>query len=268
MRLLGTFNGWRTRTPKLTPPRDTGALTVPDLLDARANARADHAPLRLPSGARLTYGAWRARSGSAALGLYQNGLRIGARVALVFDGLDWLDYAVAYMAVLRCGATAIHMNGHMPDAEIQRRLAECECSTLIRSRFVAPPRGFSGQHFTIDELLRGDESLSAIPILPTFAAMSWLGFSLNTLTLLALAVVIGILVDDAIVEVENIEAHRRSGKSIRRSVEDAIHEIALPVVATTMALVAVFLPTATMAGITGRYFVQFGWTSVIAVHQR
>ncbi|KVA21599.1 hypothetical protein WI42_11555 [Burkholderia ubonensis] len=98
--------------------------------------------------------------------------------------------------------------------------------------------------------------------------MSWLGFSLNTLTLLALAVVIGILVDDAIVEVENTEAHRRSGKSIRRSVEDAIHEIALPVVATTMALVAVFLPTATMAGITGRYFVQFGWTSVIAVHQR
>ncbi|WP_063900801.1 efflux RND transporter permease subunit [Burkholderia ubonensis] len=104
-----------------------------------------------------------------------------------------------------------------------------------------------------------------LSILPTFAAMSWLGFSLNTLTLLALAVVIGILVDDAIVEVENIEAHRRSGKSIRRSVEDAIHEIALPVVATTMALVAVFLPTATMAGITGRYFVQFGWTSVIAV---
>ncbi|KVA21600.1 AMP-binding protein [Burkholderia ubonensis] len=166
MRLLGTFNGWRTRMPKLTPPRDTGALTVPDLLDARANARADHAPLRLPSGARLTYGAWRARSGSAALGLYQNGLRIGARVALVFDGLDWLDYAVAYMAVLRCGATAIHMNGHMPDAEIQRWLAECDCSTLIRSRFVAPPRGFSGQHFTIDELLRGDESLSAIPIAP------------------------------------------------------------------------------------------------------
>ncbi|WP_175959424.1 efflux RND transporter permease subunit [Burkholderia pyrrocinia] len=104
-----------------------------------------------------------------------------------------------------------------------------------------------------------------LSILPTFAAMSWFGFSLNTLTLLALAVVIGILVDDAIVEVENIEAHRRNGKSIRRSVDDAIHEIALPVVATTMALVAVFLPTATMGGITGRYFVQFGWTSVIAV---
>uniref|UniRef100_UPI003BEEDA96 efflux RND transporter permease subunit n=1 Tax=Burkholderia arboris TaxID=488730 RepID=UPI003BEEDA96 len=104
-----------------------------------------------------------------------------------------------------------------------------------------------------------------LSILPTFAAMWWLGFSLNTLTLLALAVVIGILVDDAIVEVENIEAHRRNGKPIRRSVEDAIHEIALPVIATTMALVAVFLPTAMMGGITGRYFVQFGWTAVIAV---
>ncbi|MCW5321935.1 long-chain fatty acid--CoA ligase [Verminephrobacter aporrectodeae subsp. tuberculatae] len=166
MRLMGTFNGWRLRTPKPVPSTASGALTVPDLLDARADARSDHAPLCLPSGARLTYGEWRARSGSVALDLYQNGLRVGARVALIFDGLDWLDYAVAYMAVLRCGATAVHMNGHMPDAEIQRRLAECDCSTLIRSRFVAPPRGFSGRHFTIDELLRGDESLSSIPIAP------------------------------------------------------------------------------------------------------
>lgn len=108
---------------------------------------------------------------------------------------------------------------------------------------------------------------TALPlsILPTFAAMAVFGYSLNTLTLLALAVVIGILVDDAIVEVENIERHRRMGKPIRRATEDAVNEIAMPVIATTLSLVAVFLPTAMMPGFAGLIFKPFGWTAVIAV---
>lgn len=108
---------------------------------------------------------------------------------------------------------------------------------------------------------------AALPlsILPAFAAMAWLGYSLNTVTLLALAVIVGILVDDAIVEVENIERHRRMGKPIRQAAEDAVNEIALAVIATTMTLVAVFLPTAFMGGIPGLLFKQFGWTAVIAV---
>jgi multidrug efflux pump subunit AcrB len=110
-------------------------------------------------------------------------------------------------------------------------------------------------------------SAAALPlsILPAFAAMAWLGYSLNTVTLLALAVVVGILVDDAIVEIENIERHRHMGKSIREATEDAVTEIALAVTATTMTLVAVFLPTAMMSGIAGLVFKQFGWTAVIAV---
>ena len=110
-------------------------------------------------------------------------------------------------------------------------------------------------------------SAAALPlsILPAFAAMAWLGYSLNTVTLLALAVVVGILVDDAIVEIENIERHRHLGKSIREATEDAVTEIALAVTATTMTLVAVFLPTAMMSGIAGLVFKQFGWTAVIAV---
>lgn len=110
-------------------------------------------------------------------------------------------------------------------------------------------------------------SATALPlsILPAFAAMALLGYSLNTVTLLALAVVIGILVDDAIVEVENIERHRHMGKPIRRSAEDAVNEIALAVIATTLCLVAVFMPTALMSGIPGMMFRQFGWTVVIAV---
>lgn len=110
-------------------------------------------------------------------------------------------------------------------------------------------------------------SATALPlsILPAFAAMALLGYSLNTVTLLALAVVIGILVDDAIVEVENIERHRHMGKPIRQSAEDAVNEIALAVIATTLCLVAVFMPTALMSGIPGMMFRQFGWTAVIAV---
>ncbi len=110
-------------------------------------------------------------------------------------------------------------------------------------------------------------SAAAMPlsILPAFAAMAWLDFSLNTVTLLALAVIVGILVDDAIVEIENIERHRQMGKPIKQAAEEAVSEIALAVIATTMTLVVVFLPTAFMGGIPGMLFKQFGWTAVIAV---
>lgn len=104
-----------------------------------------------------------------------------------------------------------------------------------------------------------------LSIAPTFAVMHWLGYSLNTLTLLALAVIIGVLVDDVIVEIENIERHRRKGKPILQATTDAVVEIALPVTATTLALVAVFLPTAQMAGVPGLFFQQFGWTAVVAI---
>lgn len=110
-------------------------------------------------------------------------------------------------------------------------------------------------------------SASALPlsILPTFLVMNWLGYSLNTLTLLALAVIVGILVDDAIVEIENIERHRRMGKPIHQAAGDAVTEIALAVMATTLTLVVVFLPTAMMSGVPGLFFKQFGWTAVVAV---
>ena len=108
---------------------------------------------------------------------------------------------------------------------------------------------------------------AALPlsILPAFAAIYWLGYSLNTLTLLALAVIVGILVDDAIVEIENITRHAQMGKPIKQAAADAVTEIALAVIATTLSLVAVFLPTAIMGGVPGLLFEQFGWTAVIAV---
>ncbi len=104
-----------------------------------------------------------------------------------------------------------------------------------------------------------------LSIIPTFAFMSWANFSINTITLLAVAVVVGVLVDDAIVEVENIARHQRMGKSVKKATIDAVNEIALGVVATTATLMVVFLPTALMSGITGLIFKQFGWTLLIAV---
>ncbi|HEY0966366.1 MAG TPA: efflux RND transporter permease subunit [Opitutaceae bacterium] len=110
-------------------------------------------------------------------------------------------------------------------------------------------------------------SAVALPlsIVPTFAAMSLLGFGLNTITLLALTLIVGVLVDDAIVEVENIVRHLRSGKPPKEAALEAANEIGLAVIATSMTLVAVFLPTAFMGGIPGLFFKQFGWTTAIAV---
>ena len=110
-------------------------------------------------------------------------------------------------------------------------------------------------------------SALAIPlsILPTFWVMDMLGFSLNGVSLLAVTLVTGILVDDAIVEIENIVRHMRMGKSAYRAAIDAADEIGLAVVATTLTIVAVFMPVSFMGGIAGQYFRQFGITVAVAV---
>jgi multidrug efflux pump subunit AcrB len=109
---------------------------------------------------------------------------------------------------------------------------------------------------------------TALPlsIIPAFAVMHYLfGFTLNVVTLLSMSLVVGILVDDAIVEIENIMRHLRMGKTPYQAAMEAADEIGLAVIATTFTLIAVFLPTAFMAGVPGKFFVQFGWTAAIAV---
>ena len=110
-------------------------------------------------------------------------------------------------------------------------------------------------------------SAVALPLsaIPAFIGMHYLGFTINVVTLLALSLVIGILVDDAIVEVENIVRHLRMGKSPYQAAMEAADEIGLAVIATTFTLIAVFLPTAFMSGIPGKFFKQFGWTASLAV---
>ena len=110
-------------------------------------------------------------------------------------------------------------------------------------------------------------SAIAIPLsaIPTFWFIDLLGFSLNQLSLLALGLVAGVLVDDAIVEIENIVRHVRMGKTAYQASIDAADEIGLAVVATTFSIVAVFLPVGLMPGVSGQFFKNFGLTVVVAV---
>lgn len=104
-----------------------------------------------------------------------------------------------------------------------------------------------------------------LSIIPAFWLMSLMGFSLNLVSLLAITLVTGILVDDAIVEIENIVRHMRMGKSPWRAAMEAADEIGLAVIAITMTIVAVFAPVSFMGGIAGQYFKQFGLTVAVAV---
>ncbi|CAK0775022.1 RND transporter [Gammaproteobacteria bacterium] len=110
-------------------------------------------------------------------------------------------------------------------------------------------------------------SATALPlsIIPTFGLMQLFGFTINVVTLLSLSLVVGILVDDAIVEIENVIRHLGMGKTPYQAAMEAADEIGLAVIATSFTLIAVFLPTAFMTGIVGKFFVQFGWTAAISV---
>ena len=104
-----------------------------------------------------------------------------------------------------------------------------------------------------------------LSVFPTFFAMEAIGFSLNMVSLLAITIVTGILVDDAIVEIENIVRHIRMGKSAYKAALEAADEIGLAVIAITMTIIAVFAPVSFMGGIAGQYFKQFGLTVAFAV---
>ena len=104
-----------------------------------------------------------------------------------------------------------------------------------------------------------------VSLIPTFAYMNLIGFSLNVVTLLGLTLVIGILVDDAIVEIENIEKRVFVGMRPYQAAMEGADQIGLAVVATTFAIVVVFLPVAYMPGIVGQFFREFGLTVSVAV---
>ncbi len=110
-------------------------------------------------------------------------------------------------------------------------------------------------------------SAAALPLsaIPTFWVMHQIGFSLNLVSLLGVTLVVGILVDDAIVEIENIVRHIRMGKTPYRAAMEAADEIGLAVIAISTTIIAIFAPVSFMSGVAGQYFKQFGLTVAIAV---
>ncbi|MBP0482668.1 efflux RND transporter permease subunit [Sagittula salina] len=110
-------------------------------------------------------------------------------------------------------------------------------------------------------------TLVALPlsIIPTFFVMQMLGFTLNTISLLAITLVVGILVDDAIVEIENIVRHIQMGRNAYDAAVEAASEIGTTVIAISLTIVAVFAPVGVMPGIAGKFFREFGLTVAVAV---
>lgn len=191
---------------------------------------------------------------------------------------------VSFSIVRAQGASIVgtEKNVRAKVAELEKKLAKDVRFSLIRSE---APFIYESYLASIDALVLGAAlaivviflflrnwqatiiGALAIPlsVLGTFIVMGWLNYSLNFLTLLALILVVGILVDDAIVDLENIHRHIAMGKAPFKAAADATEEIGLAVVATTLTIVAVFVPVAFMGGIPGLFFKAFGITVSIAV---
>lgn len=173
------------------------------------------------------------------------------------------DAAVAELEQIKQENPGIHLNRLFTSVTYTKDQYKSSIEALVEGALLAIIVVF----FFLRDWRATIISAIAIPLsaIPTFFFMDLMGFSLNMLSLLALSLVAGVLVDDAIVEIENIVRHMRMGKSAYQASIDAADEIGLAVVATTMCIVAVFLPVGLMPGITGQFFKNFGLTVVAAV---
>lgn len=224
----------------------------------------------------LQNGSWAALD---SLGKVTDGVAEPRQVAML-DGQP----AVAFSIVRSTGSNMAEVGANVDKAlkELKKTLPADVEITRIRSNLSYVMDSY---HATIDSLLLGAALAIAViwlflrdwrastiaalamplSMIPTFAVMKLLGFTLNNMSLLGLALVIGILVDDAIVEIENIVRHIQMGKKPLEAALEAADEIGLAVVATTMTIIVVFLPVAFMGGIPGQFFKQFGVTVAVAV---
>jgi len=174
------------------------------------------------------------------------------------------DAAVIEMAKIMKEHPGVHFTRFFSSVDYTKMQYESSISSIVEGAVLAVVVVF----FFLRDWRATVISAIAIPLsaIPTFYFLqSWFGFSLNSLSLLALGLVAGVLVDDAIVEIENIVRHMRMGKSAYQAAIDAADEIGLAVVATTFSIVAVFLPVGLMGGIPGQFFKSFGLTVVTSV---
>ncbi len=177
--------------------------------------------------------------------------------------VDTLRRVEAELAKISAENTSINLKQVFTTVDFTKQQYHASIEALIEGALLAVAIVYL---FLRDWRATGIAAL-AIPLaaLPTFAFMQWFGFTLNQMSLLALCLITGVLVDDAIVEIENITRHMKMGKSGYKAAMDAADEIGLAVVACSMAIIAVFLPVSFMGGIVGQFFIQFGFTVAVAV---
>ncbi len=173
------------------------------------------------------------------------------------------DAAIAEMKKIQSDNPGIHFTQLYTSVDYTKEQYESSISAMVEGAILAVIVVF----LFLRDWRATMISALAIPLsaIPTFWFMDLMGFTLNQLSLLALSLVAGVLVDDAIVEIENIVRHMRMGKSAYQAAIDAADEIGLAVVATSFSIVAVFLPVGLMPGISGQFFKNFGLTVVAAV---
>ncbi|MEZ5743124.1 MAG: efflux RND transporter permease subunit [Sphingomonadaceae bacterium] len=173
------------------------------------------------------------------------------------------DSAVEELAKLEEEYPGIHFNRMFTSVDYTKSQYESSIAAMVEGAILAVIVVF----FFLRDWRATVIAAIAIPLsaIPTFWFIDLMGFTLNQLSLLALGLVAGVLVDDAIVEIENIVRHMRMGKTAYQASIDAADEIGLAVVATTFSIVAVFLPVGLMPGVSGEMFKNFGLTVVISV---
>jgi multidrug efflux pump subunit AcrB len=174
------------------------------------------------------------------------------------------DNAVKDIAKIEAENKGIHISLLFTTVDYTKNQYDSSMSSMVEGAVLAVIVVF----FFLRDWRATMVSAVAIPLsaIPTFWCMkAWFGFTLNNMSLLALGLVAGVLVDDAIVEIENIVRHMRMGKTAYQASIDAADEIGLAVVATTASIAAVFLPVGMMPGVAGAFFKNFGMTVVISV---
>ncbi|MFD4609037.1 class I adenylate-forming enzyme family protein [Streptomyces sp. NPDC058440] len=146
--------------------RASTVVRVTDLLRRRAERYPDRIAFNIDGTDALNYGDWQRRVDRTAHGLLAAGVTKGRRIGLLYGGMDWAEYAVAYLAVLSVGATAVHLSDRLGEREIERRLAECQVPGLIHSSLLRPPASFTGWTAELAELDSDDETPVDVPLAP------------------------------------------------------------------------------------------------------
>lgn len=164
---MSTLSSDRASAADGGAPQQQASLVVPDLMAARVAVTPDAVAFNLDGRDGLTFRDWDRHSNAVAHGLLARGVRPGQRVALLFDGMDWISYAIGYLAILKAGLTAVHLNTGLVAAESRRRLAQCEVIGIIRPGRLRGLDDFGGWAADLFQLHTCDPDPVTVLVLPS-----------------------------------------------------------------------------------------------------